>query len=89
MANKKVESMNQENTQFIQLKESDLKEETLTALAESHVLQEGTDYGHTVYSLDEKVKTVLKQIRHKKAWIIYNFKTQSCSISNEPLKKTS
>ena len=79
--------MNQEPTEFIQLKESDLKEETLTALAESYVLQEGTDYGHNDYSLEEKVKTVLKQIKQKKAWIIYNFKTQSCTISHEPLKK--
>lgn len=71
-----------ENT-FIAVEEKNLKKETLEALIESYVLQEGTDYGQVEYSLEEKVKMVLSQIREKKAWIVYDFKSEHCFISSQ------
>lgn len=72
---------------FVEVQKSDLKEETLRALIESYVLQEGTDYGQVDYSLEEKTHMVLKQIERKKAWIIYDFKSEHCFISSEPMHK--
>jgi|GEM_PF-3940548 len=73
---------NSENT-FLTIEEKDLKKETLESLIESYVLQEGTDYGLEEYSLEEKVSLVLKQIREKKAWIVYDFKSEECFISSQ------
>ena len=75
----------QRESNFVEVKKSDLKEETLRKLVETFVLQEGTDYGHTEYSLEDKVEKVIKQIDRKKAWIIYDSKSEHCFISCEPL----
>ena len=68
---------------FIEVQPSQLKKETLMALIESYVLREGTDYGQVEYSLEEKTHMVLKQIKNKKAWIIYDMKSEHCFISSE------
>ena len=55
------------------------------ALVESYILREGTDYGEVEYSLEEKTDMVLKQIKNKKAWLIYDLKSEHCFISSEKL----
>lgn len=77
--------MNPEDPDYIEVKKSDLKEETLKNLVEAFVLREGTDYGHTDYSLEEKVQMVIKQIDKKRAWIIYDVKQEHCFISSTAL----
>ena len=78
-----MEKDSQEN--FIEVEPSQLKKETLMALVESYILREGTDYGEVEYSLEEKTDMVLKQIKNKKAWLIYDLKSEHCFISSEKL----
>ena len=57
-----------------------LKPETLRNLAEEFVTREGTDYGHTERSLDQKVEGLMKQLRSGEARICYETKTGSIHI---------
>ena len=44
----------------------------LTGLLEAFVLQEGTDYGHSEFSLDEKVASVRAQLSSGNAYISFD-----------------
>ena len=58
----------------------ELKPETVRNLAEEFVTREGTDYGHTERSLDQKVEGLMKQLRSGEARICYEAKTGSIHI---------
>ena len=64
----------------VRLSPEDLAPETLRAVVESFVLREGTDYGVTETSLDEKVAQVLAQLRRGDAHIVFDPPTESVSI---------
>ncbi|WP_369743125.1 YheU family protein [Pseudidiomarina sp. PP-1MA] len=49
-----------------------LDAETLTALIESFVLREGTDYGEQEKSLAAKVEDVRRQLEHKQAVLVWS-----------------
>ena len=57
-----------------------IKSETLTRIIEAFILQEGTDYGHREYTLEEKVTMVRSQLSQGKAAIQYDEMTESCTI---------
>lgn len=57
-----------------------LAPETLRNLVEEFVTREGTDYGDTIYTLDDKVKQVLRQLHDGRAVILYDDKTETCHI---------
>ena len=52
----------------------------LTGLVEAFVLQEGTDYGHSDYSLEEKVASVRTQLSSGKAYISFDPDTETAVI---------
>ncbi|MEK9528163.1 MAG: YheU family protein [Gammaproteobacteria bacterium] len=52
----------------------------LTGLVEAFVLQEGTDYGHSEYSLEEKVASVRTQLSSGKAYISFDPDTETAVI---------
>ena len=52
----------------------------LAGLVEAFVLQEGTDYGHSEYSLDEKVASVRAQLSSGKAYISFDPDTETAVI---------
>ena len=52
----------------------------LTGLVEAFVLQEGTDYGHSEYSLEEKVASVRTQVSSGKAYISFDPDTETAVI---------
>ena len=52
----------------------------LTGLVEAFVLQEGTDYGHSEYSLEEKVTSVRTQLSSGKAYISFDPDTETAVI---------
>ena len=52
----------------------------LRGLVEAFVLQEGTDYGHSEYSLDEKVASVRAQLSSGKAYISFDPDTETAVI---------
>ncbi len=59
---------------------TELKKGTLRNLLEEYVSREGTDYGQTVYSLDDKVRHVLRQLETGKAYINYDAESATCNI---------
>jgi len=58
----------------------DLPPDTLTNLIEEFVTRDGTDYGHTEQSLDQKVEGLMQQLRTGEARICFEAKTGSIHI---------
>ena len=58
----------------------ELPEETLRRLIESFVLREGTDYGHSDYSLEDKVERVKRQLSTGAVVIVFDPETESVNI---------
>lgn len=57
-----------------------LSREALEGLVEAFVLREGTDYGDREWSLAEKMNQVIAQLRAGTAVIVFEEKTESCTI---------
>jgi len=58
----------------------DLAPETLTALIESFILREGTDYGAVERSLAERVAAVRRQLERGEARIEFDPETESVNV---------
>ena len=58
----------------------ELKPETLRSLAEEFVTRDGTDYGQTEKSLDQKVEGLMRQLHSGEARICFEAKTGSIHI---------
>jgi len=59
---------------------TDLAADLLRAVIESFVLREGTDYGETELSLDQKVARVTRQLERGEAQITFDPDTESVAI---------
>ena len=59
---------------------AELEPTTLTAIIEQFVLSEGTDYGETVYSLEQKVAHVRSQLENESAFLVYSELHQTINI---------
>jgi uncharacterized protein len=59
-----------------------LAKDTLRNLVEEFVTREGTDYGDHLYTLDDKVKQVMRQLEDGRAIILYDSRTETCHIEN-------
>lgn len=57
-----------------------LSAEALRGVIEDFVSREGTDYGHSDWSLDEKVSSVLQQLHAGFAVVVFDSELESCSI---------
>ncbi|MEI7949417.1 MAG: YheU family protein [Gammaproteobacteria bacterium] len=57
-----------------------LAPDTLRNLVEEFVTREGTDYGAQVFSLDDKVRHVMRQLEQGRAVIVYDSETETCHI---------
>jgi hypothetical protein len=57
-----------------------LPPETLRAIIEEFVTREGTDYGHALYSLDEKVARVEAQLARGDARIQFDPDTETVTL---------
>lgn len=58
----------------------ELQEDTLLAVIESFVLREGTDYGETEFSLQDKVNQVHRQLLAGDALLVYSELHQTVNI---------
>lgn len=58
-----------------------LSEDALRGLIEEFVLREGTDYGHSDYSLSGKVDVVMRQIESGQVLIHYDSYLQTCTLA--------
>ena len=54
--------------------------ETLRNMAEDYILREGTDYGQKDFSIEEKIRQVLGQLKRKEAVIVFDPETESFNI---------
>lgn len=54
--------------------------EVLQRIIEEFVLEEGTDYGHEEFSLENKVESVRKQLDSGQLELVFNPETETCSI---------
>ncbi len=61
----------------------ELEAETLRGLVEAFVGREGTDYGATERSLEEKVEDVMRQLRRGDACIVFDPETESINVVTE------
>ena len=57
-----------------------LSEETLLAVIEEFISREGTDYGHRVYTFDEKVEMVKSQLVSGEIKLFFDTETSSCNL---------
>ncbi len=58
----------------------DLDKVTLNNLVEEFVSREGTDYGFQGYSLEDKVKHVMRQLEKNIVFIDYDAQSSTCNI---------
>ncbi len=58
----------------------ELSPEALQGLLEEYVSREGTDYGHSSYSLAQKVAAVRRQLETGRAVIVFDPIRQSCNV---------
>ena len=57
-----------------------LNPDVLAKIIEEFVLREGTDYGDSDFSLEDKVAHVQKQLEAKKVHIVFDAETETVSI---------
>jgi len=64
----------------IEIPWTSLSPAALAGLVEAFVLQEGTDYGHSEFSLDEKVASVRAQLSSGNAYISFDPDSETAVI---------
>lgn len=69
-----------EDERYIAIPAEDLASDTLRSLVEEFVTRDGTDYGETEVSLDDKVEEVLEGIRRRLWVIVFDTLLQSVTI---------
>ncbi|MCA9576083.1 MAG: YheU family protein [Myxococcales bacterium] len=57
-----------------------LSEEALMGVVEEFITREGTDYGHTEVSFDDKRRAVLQQLRSGRAYIEFDPGSETCTL---------
>ncbi len=67
----------------------ELSDDALNGVIEEFVSRDGTDYGEKEVTLESKMNQVMNQLKQKKAYIVFDSETQSCTIlhKNNPLLK--
>jgi len=64
----------------VELDPDQLSPDALRGLVEEYVSREGTDYGQTDWTLEEKVSQVFRQLDRGEARIVFDLKLESASI---------
>jgi uncharacterized protein len=61
----------------------------LQGVVEEFVTRDGTDYGITEISLDTKVDQVMRQLKNKKAVVVFDSISETCTLlpSHDPVLK--
>ena len=64
-----------------------LSPDALQGVIEEFVTRDGTDYGEVEISLETKISRVLDQLKSGKAVIVFDQKTETCTIlkSDDPV----
>lgn len=72
--------MDQPEEKLIPVPLDKVSELALDGIISEFILREGTDYGHSNKSLEEKKSTLKKQLLSKHAQIVYSTLTEDTSI---------
>ena len=72
--------MDDESHEPVVVPYTELSNDTLRGVIESFVLREGTDYGTTDFSLQQKVAHVMKQLQRKEAQVMFDPNSESVTI---------
>lgn len=59
---------------------SSLSEDALRGLIEEFVSREGTDYGHSEHSFEDKVRAVMAQLKRGEARITFDPESETCTL---------
>jgi uncharacterized protein len=73
-------SEDNEPTEPVVVRYTELSEEALRGVLESFVLREGTEYGERDFSLDQKVAQVVNQLRRGEARIVFDPQSETIDI---------
>ncbi|MCP3874602.1 MAG: YheU family protein [Desulfobacteraceae bacterium] len=67
-----------------------LSPQALKGVIEEFVTRDGTDYGEKEVSLETKISQVLSQLKSKKATILFDQESETCTIlsNNDPALKS-
>ncbi|SMF34702.1 hypothetical protein SAMN02745866_02204 [Alteromonadaceae bacterium Bs31] len=60
-----------------------LTEEVLKALVEAYIMREGTDYGYTELSLEDKVELLLPKVFTGEVLICYDEESETVNLLNK------
>lgn len=72
--------MTDESTQPVVVPYSELSADALQGVIESFVLREGTEYGATEFSLEQKVAQVMDQLERREAQVVFDPDSDSVTI---------
>lgn len=75
-----MDGLDQEFQEPVEVPWDRIDAETLQRVLEAFVLREGTDYGSRIFSLDEKVAMVKGQLQRRQAKLVFDPKTESCTV---------
>jgi len=64
----------------VEIPHTELSAEALRGVVESFVLREGTDYGESEFSLEQKVSQVLRQLERNEARIMFDPDTETVTL---------
>ena len=59
---------------------TELSNEALLGVIEEFISREGTDYGHTDYSFDQKVEQVISQLKKGEVKLFFDSDSESCNL---------
>lgn len=54
--------------------------DTLRAIVEEYITREGTDYGEQEMTLDEKVETLMPQVRNQEVLVVFDDELQTVNL---------
>lgn len=60
-----------------------LSQDAVTAILEEFATREGTDYGDRLYTLEEKVAMLRRQLQRGEIAISFDAQTETCSLVNK------
>jgi len=75
-----VKNRQQETEEGIEIPLDRISPDTLRNMIEEFVTREWSDLSDSAYSLDEKVEQVMRQLKEKRARIVFDFASRTWNI---------
>jgi uncharacterized protein YheU (UPF0270 family) len=69
-----------DSDRFVEVPPERLSQETLRRLLEEFVTRDGTDYGRSEKTVDQKVDDVMRQLRQREVRIVFDTETQRVNV---------